>query len=224
MLFHRARSRRMEMAGCGLSGYDSTGNCASLFRRPLRDEAIFTTSRVRATERTTHRAQANSAGGYAGWKRRPQRFLDLPPIRTPLTKDSEVLRVGTNSPSVDKRSGQILRGAFLRREPHPETGEKRDTQGLSVNLRKKRTEKQTLTDWPKCHLIAVLPVGSVRAASPKLDVVQTGADRVYHANITGLPERGPDVPNANFTEAERLATLLAKAARAVYIKGQGFLE
>lgn len=101
---------------------------------------------------------------------------------------------------------------------------KRDTDGLSVNLRDKRPEKQTLADWPDCRMIAVLAVRSVRAASSGLDVVQTSADREYHANITGLPERGPDVPEENFTQAERLATLLAKASRAVYIKGQGFLE
>lgn len=143
-----------------------------------------------------------------------------------LEDREEVLRVGTNAPSVDKVSGQILRGAFLRREPHPETGEKRDTQGLSVNLRVKRSVKQTQADWQNCHMIATLTVRSIRAVEtdPKLDVVQTAADRDYHANLTGLPERGPDVPESNITEAERLATQLARAAKAVYIKGQGFLE
>jgi hypothetical protein len=143
--------------------------------------------------------------------------------RSPLKEEAEVLRVGTNAPSIDKVSGQILRGAFLRREPN-EVGKKRDTHGLSVNLREKRSVEQTLTDWPGCHLIAVLTVGSVRAAAQKLDVVQTDADRDFHANIVGLPERGPDVPNENYTEAERLATLLAKASKPLYIKGKGFLE
>ena len=142
--------------------------------------------------------------------------------RPPLQDKSEILRVGTNAPSIDKVSGQVLRGAFLRREPD-ETGKKRDTQGLSVNLREKRTEQQTLDDWPKCHMIAVLAVGSVRAA-PKLDVVQTRTDRDFHANIVGLPERGPDVPNENYTEAERFATLLAKASKPLSFKGKGFLE
>lgn len=146
--------------------------------------------------------------------------------RPPLKDETEILRVGTNAPSIDKVSGQILRGAFLRKEPHPDTGEKRDTHGLSVNLKEKRNEKQTLEAWKNCHMIAVLSVRSVRAVSafPKLDVVQTSADRDYHANITGLPERGPDVPDENFTQAERLATLLAKASRAVYIKGLRLLE
>lgn len=148
----------------------------------------------------------------------------MPQNRPPLKDDDELLRVGTNSPSVDKVSGQILRGAFLRREPHPETGKKRDRDGLSVNLRQKRSVEQTLTDWPECYLIAVLTVGSVRAAAPKLDVVQTAADSDYHANIVGLPERGPDVPNENYTEAERLATSLAKTSKPLYIKGKGFLD
>ena len=75
-------------------------------------------------------------------------------------------------------------------------------------------------------MIAALTIRSVRAveASPKLDVIQTAAERDYHANLTGLPERGSDVPEANITEAERLATQLARAAKAVYVKSQGFLE
>ena len=150
----------------------------------------------------------------------------MAPNRLPVEDGEEVLRVGTNAPSVDKVSGQILRGAFLRREPHPVTGERRDTQGLSVNLRGKRSVKQTQADWQDCHMIAALTIRSVRAveASPKLDVIQTAAERDYHANLTGLPERGSDVPEANITEAERLATQLARAAKAVYIKSQGFLE
>ena len=154
----------------------------------------------------------------------PQVRPNLSQVRPPLKDEAEILRVGTNAPSIDKVSGQILRGAFLRREPNLDTGAKRDTHGLSVNLREKRNEKQTLTDWPDCRMIAVLSVGSVRAAFSNLDVVQSSADRDYHANIVGLPERGPGVPNKNYTEAERLATLLARASRAVYIRGQGFLE
>lgn len=54
-------------------------------------------------------------------------------------------------------------------------------QGLSVNLRAMRSVKQTQADWKSCHMIAVLTVGSVRAvdAAPKLDVIQTTADRDY---------------------------------------------
>ena len=149
----------------------------------------------------------------------------MPPDRPPLEDAQEILRVGTNAPAVDKVSGQILRGAFLRREPHPETGAKRDTHGLSVNRRDRRSVRQTQADWPNCHAIALLTVGAVRAvAAPPLDVIQTPDDRSHHANLTGLPERGPHVPEAQMTEAERLATQLAKASRAVYVKGQGFLE
>ncbi len=150
----------------------------------------------------------------------------MPETRPPLPDDCEVLRVGTNALSIDKSSGQILRGAFLRREPHLETGQKRDTSGLSVNLREKRSVRQTQADWPSCRMIAVLTVASVRAVAvtPGLDVVQTAKDRDFHANITGLPERGPDVSDENITEAERLATLLAKASKAVYVKEKGFLE
>ncbi|MGI4791840.1 MAG: hypothetical protein ACRYFS_23705 [Janthinobacterium lividum] len=148
----------------------------------------------------------------------------MPLNGSPLKDETEVLRVGTNAPSIDNVSGQILRGAFLRREPHPDTGAKRDTNGLSVNLKEMHTETQTLVDWPNCHMIAVLSVGSVRAASSDLNVVQTSADRNFHANMIGLPERGPAIPDQNFTEAERLATSLAKASRAVYIRKQGFLE
>ncbi len=147
----------------------------------------------------------------------------MPVNRLPLENDTEVLRVGTNAPSIDKETGRILSGAFLRREPD-KTGKKRDTHGLSVNLRGIRNEKQTLEAWKDCRMIAVLSVGSVRAASSDLDVVQTTADNDYHANIIGLPERGPDVPNENYTKAERLATLLAKASKPLYIKDKGFLE
>lgn len=147
----------------------------------------------------------------------------MPQESLSLKAEEELLRVGTNSPSVDKSSGQILRGAFLRREPD-EAGKKRDTHGLSVNLREKRTEQQTLNDWPRCHLIAVLTVRSVCAADPNLDVVQTDADRDFHANIVGLPERGQDVPSENYAKAERLATLLAKSSKPLYIKGTGFLK
>jgi len=150
----------------------------------------------------------------------------LPQNLLPLIDECEILRVGTSAPSIDKVSGQILRGAFLRRQPHPDTGEKRDVHGLSVNLREKRSVKQTQADWKNCYMIAALTIRSVRAidAAPKLDVTQTAEDRDYHANLTGLPERGPNVPDADITEAERLATLLAKASTAVYVKGKGFLE
>jgi hypothetical protein len=146
--------------------------------------------------------------------------------RSSLKDDCELLRVGTNAPSIDKVSGQILRGAFLRREPHPVTGEKRDVQGLSVNLREKRPVTQTVADWKNCHMIAALTVHAVRGieATPRLDVIQTTEDRDYHANLTGLPERGPHVSDTNVTESERLATLLAKASKAVYIRGKGLLE
>lgn len=150
----------------------------------------------------------------------------MPQNRLPLPDDCEVLRVGINALSIDKVSGEVSRKAFLRREPHPDTGQTRDAQGLSVNLREKRSVSQTLADWKNCHMIAVLAAGIVRAVSiaPPLDVIQTAADRDFHANITGLPERGPDVPEENITEAERLATLLAKASKSVYVKGQGVLE
>lgn len=150
----------------------------------------------------------------------------MPQNRPSLEDESEVLRVGTNTPSVDKASGQILRAAFLRREPHPDTGAKRDVAGLSVNLREKRSVEQTQADWPDCHMIAALAIRSVRdiEAAPKLDVTQTAKDRDYHANLVGLPERGPDVPEAEITKAERLATLLAKVSKAVYVKGKGFSD
>lgn len=150
----------------------------------------------------------------------------MPQNRPPLEDESELLRVGTNGPSIDRASGQILRGAFLRREPHPETGAKRDVAGLFVNLRERRSVEQTQADWPDCHMIAALAIRSVRdiEATPKLDVIQTAKDRDHHANLAGLPERGPDVPEADITKAERLATLLAKVSRAVYVRGKGFSE
>jgi len=148
----------------------------------------------------------------------------LPQERPSLKDEEELLRVGIKADCIGRDSGQVARGAFLRREPHPETGVKRDTHGLSVNLRGKCSAAQTLTDWPKCHMIALLTVGSVRASAPNLDVVQTAADCAFHANIIGLPERGSHVPETDMTEAERLATLLAKASKPLYIRGTGFLE
>ena len=107
----------------------------------------------------------------------------------PLADDCEVYRAILKPRFYDKRSSQILFGAFLRRP--------QDVSGLSVYLKRLRTIESICQQF---NLAAVgsLSVGGVRSISvgPELDVIQKGADPA-HANITGLPVNGNDEILAN---------------------------
>jgi hypothetical protein len=109
---------------------------------------------------------------------------------------------------------EIRPAAFMRRAPHPETGEKRDVDGLSVALAGGRDEITTAEAeagrFNRCEAVCRITTGSVRSVEtkPHLDVVQ---DEPFHANITGLPEMPGDIE----TEAGR-----AVKARAEFLGGE----
>jgi hypothetical protein len=97
---------------------------------------------------------------------------------------------------VDKTTQRVLPAAF-RRRPSPV-----DDDGLSVNTESAASCAAALRE---CFGVASLHVGSIRDLG--LDVV---VDAAPHANITSMPRDTDDR-----TEAERLASLLARQARLV---------
>lgn len=97
---------------------------------------------------------------------------------------------------IDRERRCVLPAAFIRRPPP------KDDSGLSVDVESPRSCHDTLN---KCHGVASLHVGRVRDLA--LDVI---VDAPPHANIAGLPRQEDDR-----TEAERLASQLAKQARIV---------
>ena len=97
---------------------------------------------------------------------------------------------------IDWDKHQIQPVAFFRRLPP------RDEVGLSVDVQSPRSCHEILN---KCHGVVSLHVGRVRDL--RLDIVVDGSP---HANITGLPRQEDDR-----TEAEHLASLLARQARIV---------
>jgi hypothetical protein len=97
---------------------------------------------------------------------------------------------------IDKVTQRVLPAAFKRR-PSPA-----DDDGLSVNVASPQSCTSSLR---QCFGVASLHVGRVRDAG--LDVV---VDAAPHANIIGLLRDTDDR-----TEAERLASLLARQARLV---------
>ena len=107
----------------------------------------------------------------------------------------------------EKTTGQLVKKAFLRRGPHPETGDLRDQLGISVNL---NCDLQTIRNqFLVIHAIGETRVGRIRQISTsELDVIQDGPT---HANITGLPASGEDTERA-----ERLASQLAGICVCVY--------
>lgn len=92
----------------------------------------------------------------------------------------------------NQANSTVLSAAFIRRP--------QDTEGLSVDI---SSAKSCARNLNKCHGVATLRVGHIRDLG--LDVTP---DVPPHANITGLP-----CPKENRTEAEHLATLLARHAR-----------
>lgn len=125
-----------------------------------------------------------------------------------LSSESELYRAVIKPNHFE--NGQITHKAFLRRSPHPETGEIRDAEGLSVYLKDKISVDMIILRWKKCVAVGYLTVGNVRnlEADPPLDVIQ---NKENHANITGLPAYGE-----NDFMAENFASELAKICVCVY--------
>lgn len=131
-------------------------------------------------------------------------------------------RAVTESKLVDKRTGRVSAGAFIRRKPTPE-GKPRDVKGLSVAIYPEEllsVEEATfrLRNNLNCYAIRSLHVGRVRdiRTDPQLDIIR---NEITHANIEGLPEYGTDD-----AKAERLAGILLKQSRPVWNKYNEFLE
>ena len=101
--------------------------------------------------------------------------------------------------------------AFMRRPPHPETGQRRDVHGFSVTLANGRTENDVVFAELKYDPRAIcrLTVGEARSVSGTrlsdgvvvtVEPVQDAAD---HANLVALPEV---LEEPATTEAGRKAT------------------
>lgn len=131
-----------------------------------------------------------------------------------LENDCLLYRAVLKPSHIDKQTGTLTKGAFLRRGPK-ENGTLRDTQGLSVMLAEYCTVDNIRARFD-VNGIGELSVGEVRDAAPTdetyLDVIR---DKVDHANITGLPEYGEDV-----FRAENLASELARRCIPIYIKSK----
>lgn len=117
---------------------------------------------------------------------------------------------------------KVLPPAFMRRQPHPETGQPRDVDGLSVSLRNGRSEQDTAeaaaAEFERCRAVCKISARSIRAAAPGvLDAVQ---DAPEHANIVGLPERPADLTTPTGqkiqADAEFLGGELAKRSLIVW--------
>jgi hypothetical protein len=97
---------------------------------------------------------------------------------------------------IDCTANRVLPAAFIRRPPP------KDDDGLSVDVQSAGSCRAALNT---CYGVVSLHVGRVRDL--RLDVV---VDALPHANIVGLPRQTDDR-----TEAERLASELARQARIV---------
>jgi hypothetical protein len=110
----------------------------------------------------------------------------------------------------NKSTGDISHAVFMRREPG-EDGKPKDTKGLSVNYNCKLEDLPGRIPNP----LAILETTAQKVRSIKsLDVVPDHS--IDHANITGLPENGPEKSPAEKDGAERLATALMQASTRVW--------
>lgn len=142
-----------------------------------------------------------------------------------LAPECPIIRVLLYPNCIEKESGKVARGSFIRRAPHPETGQPRDSAGLSVCLEERISVSKAVLDWPNCRGIVRLSAGGVREieCKPQLDVVQSNEEirkESVHANIVNLPE---NKGLANMTpdevmQMEHIATMLAKRSELVYSK------
>ena len=118
----------------------------------------------------------------------------------PLGCSAIVYRALLRSSLIDKITGRISAGAFMRRA--------KDVDGLSVYVSANYSKRQIVLDFDPCHGIVSLHVGRIRDIG--LDVQ---CDSLVHANIIGLPTED------NLLMAERFAGLLARQARLQWKRG-----
>jgi hypothetical protein len=116
----------------------------------------------------------------------------------PLSCSSIIYRALLRKRWIDQDTGRVKADAYFLRDSEA---------GLSVNIAEVCSPEQCAKPFINCFGVASLHVGRVRDLG--LDVVR---DSQIHANITGLPHRADDV-----AEAERLAGLLAKQSRIVWL-------
>lgn len=142
----------------------------------------------------------------------------------PLSPECELYRALLKPSMVS--GTHVLPPAFMRRPPHPVTGEERDADGLSVSLAAGRDEPTTIRAeverFSRCVAVCRIPVREVRdvETTPRLDAIQDAED---HANITGLPKMPADVTTEEgksaVARAEFLGGELARRATVVWHKG-----
>ena len=97
--------------------------------------------------------------------------------------------------------------AFHRRPPHPNTGDLRDPNGLSLNYNVEVPEGCAPGHSGK-QLIVSLHVGRIRDIHTDLDVI---ADSKDHANIVGIPRQEADPE-----KLEQFAAALVIQSRVVW--------
>ena len=88
-----------------------------------------------------------------------------------------ILRMLLNPSCIDKVSGQVARGSFIRRPPHPTTGKPRDVHGLSVYFEERMSVSEAASTWPRCNGIAELTVYSDEAEHSFRKSLNTDSDR-----------------------------------------------
>jgi hypothetical protein len=122
------------------------------------------------------------------------------PKSEPLPCSAIVYRALLKKRWLNQDIGRVEAGAYLLRE-------KEKNRGLSVNIAAICSPQKCAGKFDKCFGVASLHVGRIRELG--LDVV---ADKYDHAYIKGLPYK-----DDNLAEAERLAGLLAKQSRIVWL-------
>nr|MDQ2996790.1 hypothetical protein [Chloroflexota bacterium] len=100
----------------------------------------------------------------------PLTSLEFPPLGC----SAIVYRALLRSNLIDKTTGRILAGAFMRRA--------KDVDGLSVSVAANYSKQQIVLDFDPCHGIVSLHVGRIRDLG-----IDVQCDSLVHANIIGLP-------------------------------------
>jgi hypothetical protein len=116
----------------------------------------------------------------------------------PLSCSSIIYRALLRKGWIDQDTRRVKADAYFLRDSEA---------GLSVNIAQVCSPERCAKPFKNCFGVASLHVGRVRDLG--LDVVR---DSRIHANITGLPHRADEL-----AEAERLAGLLAKQSRIVWL-------
>ncbi|KAB8317208.1 hypothetical protein SD81_017905 [Tolypothrix campylonemoides VB511288] len=122
------------------------------------------------------------------------------PKLEPLPCSAIVYRALLKKRWINEDTGIVEAGAYFLRE-------KEKDRGLSVNIAASCSPQQCAQKFDKCFAVASLHVGRIRELG--LDVI---ADKYDHAYIKGLPYK-----EDNLAETERLAGLLAKQSRIIWL-------